>query len=101
MHVVGADLDFDNTVVRGDDCGVERAVAVWFREGDVVFDAAGHRAPDFVDDAEYLIAFFDGVDYHANCKIVIDIVHVPVTALEFLLAGREYILSAPSTTALT
>ena len=51
VHLVGANLELYNAFVFGDDCSMERLVAVLFWHGDIIFDAAGHRGIEGVDDA--------------------------------------------------
>ena len=52
VHLLCADLEFDNFFVFGDDGGVEGLVTVLFRDGDVIFDALVHRGIERMKEAE-------------------------------------------------
>ncbi len=56
VHLFGADLDLERKALLADHRGVQRLVDVGPRHGDEVLDAAGHRRPRLVDDAERGVA---------------------------------------------
>ena len=64
VHFKGADLHFNAFVLRTNNHGVQRFVAVAFGVGDVVVELTGDGLEQAVDDAERGIAFGDGV--HQN-----------------------------------
>ena len=78
MHFFGADLELDNLFVGGDDGGVERLVAVLFRDGDVVFDATGEGSVEGMEKTEDEIAGGDVVNDDAECGKIIDFTDVLV-----------------------
>ena len=43
VHIARADLELDDLFIRRDDRGMEALVAVWFGDGNIVFDASNHR----------------------------------------------------------
>ena len=87
VHFFGADLEFDDFFVRGDDGCVEGLVAVLFRESDIVFYAAAERGIKGMDKAEDEIAGRDVVDNNAEGGEIIDFVflrnhHHPARAVK-------------------
>src|SRR2546430_8733852 len=74
VHLARADLDLDPLAVRADDRGVQRLIAVGFRQGDVVLEAPRHRLPVGVRAAERLVAFAERVDDDAEGDEVVDLV---------------------------
>ena len=57
VHLMRADLHLKGHTEAPDDGGVERAVEVWLRGGNVVLEAPGDRFIHLVDDAEHGVAF--------------------------------------------
>ena len=55
VHLLGADLHLDAHLLRMDDRGVERAIAVALRGRDIILEAARHHRPAPVEYAERLI----------------------------------------------
>jgi len=49
VHLAGANLEFDDALLWGDDGSVEGLVAVLFGLGDVIFDAAVHGGVEGVE----------------------------------------------------
>jgi hypothetical protein len=66
VHVVSADLQLDALAGGADHGGVDRAVVVLLRRRDVVLEAAGHRRPGRVGDADGGVTVGDGVDEDAE-----------------------------------
>ena len=66
VHLFGADLDLHALAVGADHGGVQAAIGVRFRHGDVVLDAPRERRPRFVDHAERGITFGHGGDDDAH-----------------------------------
>ncbi len=56
VHLLGADLDFDNTSVACKYRRVQAFVAVWFWEGDIVFNFIWQWLPEFVYEPEHTVA---------------------------------------------
>ena len=95
VHLVRPDLDLHALAEGADHGGVQRLVHVRLRHGDVVPEAAGHRLPVLVHDAERLVALARRVDEQAERDQVVDLVveqvlrlHLLVDRVEVLRAGR-------------
>src|ERR1019366_5331839 len=89
VHFFGADLDFKSLARLGDDGGVQRLVEVGPRHGDEVLDAAGHGAPEVVDDAENGVAILHRVGDDAHGVEVVDLVDRDMLALQFPVNAVE------------
>ena len=85
VHLASADLELDNFLVFSDDGGVERLVAVLFRNGDIIFDALVHRGIEGVDEAESEVTRGDVGDDNAEGGEVVDFSHVLVVFSEFFM----------------
>ena len=59
IHFLGANLHFERKPVLADHRRVQRLIAVGPRHRDEVLDAAGHRRPRLMDDAERGVAVLD------------------------------------------
>ena len=94
IHLLGADLDFHAHIARPDHRGVDRAIAVGLRVGDVVFHLIGHAAPRLVDEAERAIAIVRIVDDDAERIDVGEIGEFDALALQ-LAPDRVGLLLAP------
>src|SRR6185312_13366291 len=68
---------------------MQAAVHVAARGGDEILDAAGHRPPSRVDDAERGVAVLHGAGDDAQGEEVIDLVDVNALALELLVDAVE------------
>ncbi len=66
VHILGADLQFDPLLTGPDHGGVDRAVVVLLRGGDVVLEAPGNHRPGGMDDAERAIAGLQIAHHHAE-----------------------------------
>ena len=70
VHFAGAHLQFDALALRPDHRGVDGAVVVLFRRGNVVLEAAGHHRPLGVDHADHRIAVLHAADHDAKAENV-------------------------------
>ena len=98
LHLAGAHLDLERPTLRPDDGRVEAAVAVELRHGDVVLEAAGHRLPEGVDQAERAVAVARpllavALDDHAHRGEVVDLVELAALA-GHLVVDRVEVLRA-------
>ncbi len=66
MHALGADLQLDTLARRANDGGVDGAIVVLLRRGDVILEAARHHTPACMHDAERPIAGGNVVDQNAE-----------------------------------
>ena len=101
MHLARPHLDLERPALRPDHRRVQRAVAVQLRHRDVVLEAAGHRPPERVDQAERPVAVAralvaGALDDHAHGREVVDLVelaallgHLVVDRVEVLRAARD------------
>ncbi len=99
MHLARAHLDLERTPLRTDDRRVQRAVAVELRHRDVVLEAARHRLPQRVDEAERAVAvarslLVAALDDDAHRGEVVDLVEL-AAALRHLVVDRVEVLRAP------
>ncbi len=75
--------------VFGDHRGVQRLVEIRPRHGDEVLDAAGHRTPEVVDDAEHGVAVLHRLGDDAHGVQVVHLVDADALALQFLVNAVE------------
>ena len=94
VHLLGADLHLELMAARAHHRGVQRLVAVGAGNGDEVLDAAGHRPPQRVDEAEDRVAGGDILRDHADGEQIVDLVEGDFGALDLLEDGVEA-LDAP------
>jgi hypothetical protein len=94
VHLARADLHLEGVPLVPDHRGVQRAVAVGPRHGHEVLDAAGHRAPQVVQDPEHRVAIGDGRHHDAQGHEVVHLVHPDALAAQLLVDGVEA-LDAP------
>ncbi len=83
MHFFRADLNLYHPAVSGEDGGVQRAIAVWLWESDVVFDTARQWAPDAVDEPEHEVTVGHRRYRNADGEDIVDFLHVHLVFLEF------------------
>ena len=83
VHGVGADLHFQHLALRADHRGVQRAVAVLFRVGDVVVEFFRDVPPQGVDDAQRGVAVAHFRHQHAHRTHVVDLAEFQTLALHF------------------
>src|SRR6185436_11270330 len=89
VHLDGADLDFERRAAVADDRGVQRLVAVGPRHRDEVLDAAGHRLPGLMNDAERRVAVLDRVGDQPERDEVVDLIELDLLPLEFLVDAPQ------------
>ena len=89
MHVGGADLHLERHAALADDRGVQRLVAVRARHRDEVLDAARHRRPRLVDDAERPVTVLHRLRDDAQRHHVVDLVELDLLLLELLVDAEE------------
>ena len=94
VHFLGADLHFELMAAFADDGGVQGLVAVGAGDGDEVLDAAGHGAPQGVNQAEDRIAGGHVLGDDADGEEIVDLVEGALGALNLLEDGVEA-LDAP------
>lgn len=85
MHFSGADLEFDDALLRSDDGSMKRLIAVLLGLGDVIFDAAVHGGVEGVQEAEGEVAAGDVGDDDAESGEVVNLAHVLVVLGEFFV----------------
>src|SRR5580698_4601515 len=93
-HVAGADLQFDTLLARSDYRGVDRAVVVLLRCGNIILETARHDRPRSVDDAERLITFGDGTDDDTEAENIREL--LKADGLAFHLAPDRVRTLAPA-----
>ena len=98
VHLARADLDLERLALRPDHRRVQRPVHVELGHGHVVLEAAGHRLPERVDDAERPVAvalalLVVALDEHAHRGQVVDLVEL-LPALHHLLVDGVEVLRA-------
>src|SRR3990167_331465 len=89
MHCFCTYLNFKYGTVWCDYGCVERSISIWFRKCNVIFHTFWQRPPEFVHNSEYLVALFKCLYDNSNRKVVIDIIHVPVSALQLLVQAER------------
>ena len=94
VHLLGADLHFELMAAVAHHRGVQRLVAVGAGNGDEVLDAAGHRPPQRVDEAEDRVARGHILRDDADGEQIVDLVEGDLGALDLLEDGIEA-LDAP------
>ena len=99
VHLTRPQLDLERDPVGPDHGRVQRAVAVQLRHRDVVLEAAGHRLPERVDQAERAVAVARALvaralDDHAHGREVVDLVEL-AALLGHLVVDRVEVLRAP------
>ena len=82
VHLLGADLHFEREAAIADHRGVQRLVAVGPRHRDEVLDAARHRRPRLVDDAERGVAVLHRRRDDAQRDEVVDLLEIDLLRLE-------------------
>ena len=98
VHLARAHLDLERPALGPDHRRVQRAVAVELRHRDVVLEAAGHRLPERVDEAERAVAVARplvaaALDDHAHRREVVDLVEL-AALLRHLVVDRVEVLRA-------
>ena len=96
VHGLGADLELHGGAERADERGVQRLVAVRFRDRDVVLEAAGHRLVELMQHAHRHVALGQRADDDAKAEDVVDLreaqallAHLGVDRIERLLAAED------------
>ncbi len=85
MHGAGADLEFDGFVLDAFDDGMDGLVAVGFWGGDVIFECAGDGHPESVEDAQDIIAVFDGFGDDADADKVVHAFKCVIAVFDFMI----------------
>ena len=103
VHLVGADLNLDRLVAGSDDRGVDRAIQIVLRGGDVVVELAGNELPERVHDTERRIAFGNRIDEHPRRADIHDLVegellrlHLAPDAVDVLRPAVDLVASMPA-----
>ena len=96
VHVFGTNLYLDRDAVGADHRGVQRLIAVSFRNGDVVFKTTRTRFVEAVHLAEHAIADIgimddnaEGVDIHDRVKTLLFEHHFAVDGVQMLFATAD------------
>ncbi len=87
MHLVGANLEFDDLFIVSDYGGVERLVAILFGHGDIVFNATVHRMKKGMNNAEDEITSSCVVYDKAQGDNIVDTIDILVVFREFFVQG--------------
>ena len=74
VHIPCADLYFKRNTVTADDRGMQRAVQIGLRRGDIVLESTRHRAEHIMNDTERGIAFQLRIDDDAKRIKVVDLI---------------------------
>ena len=99
VHLARADLDLERLALGPDHGRVQRPVAVQLRHRHVVLEAAGHRLPERVDQAERAVAVAGpllavALDDHAHGGQVVDLVELAALADHLVVDGVEVLRPA-------
>ena len=99
VHLARAHLDLERPAFGPDHGRVQRAVAVELRHRDVVLEAAGHRLPQRVDQAERAVAvaralFAVALDDDAHRGEVVDLVELAALLRHLVVDGVEVLRAA-------
>ena len=81
----GANLDFESLAGFGNHRSMQRLVEIRPRHGDEVLDAARHRTPQIMNDAENGVAILHRVGDHAHGVEVVHLVNADLLALQFFV----------------
>ncbi len=73
VHLVSADLDFNDPTAGADHGRVQRPVAVFLGLGDVIVELVGYVAPQVVDDPQQGITIVDGGNQHPDGTDIVDL----------------------------
>ncbi len=103
IHIPGSDLHFDRHTVHTDQYRVQRLVAIYLGNGNIIFKLTGYRFEQVVDDAQRAITVIHCLHHDAKGKDVHDIakgfsfdLHLLVDTPEMFLAtcdlGRDQLL---------
>ena len=65
--------------------GVQGLIQIGPRHGDVIFEPAGHRAPDVVNHTKRGITVFFGIGDQANGKQIVDLFQAALLALQLAM----------------
>ena len=85
VHLLGANLEFDDVPFGGDDRGVNGLIAILFGGGNVVFDAAPHGREKRMNDTKYEIASCDVVYDETKRDEVVNTVNVLIVLGKFFV----------------
>ena len=96
VHVFGTNLYLDRDAVGADHRGMQRLIAVRFRNGDVIFETTWTRFVEAVHLAEHAIADIgimddnaEGVDIHDRVKTLLFKHHFAVDGVQMLFATAD------------
>ena len=88
VHILRADLDFER-LAAVNHSGVQRLVQIRPRHGDVVLEAAGHGAPDVVNDAKRGIAIALRIRDDANGEKIVNLIQAALLANNLAVQGTK------------
>ena len=89
VHFLGANLHLERHAALADDRCVQRLIAVRPRHRDEILDAARHRRPRLVNDAERRVAVLHALGDDAQRHEVVDLIELDALALELLIDAVE------------
>ena len=89
VHFLGANLELDYLFILGDNGGVDGLIAVLFRHGNVIFDAAIHRHKEGMNEAKDKIAGRNIFNDEAKRDKIIDAVDILVVFSELFMEGID------------
>ena len=94
VHLPGADLHLEGDALGADDRGVHALVHVGLGRGDIVLEAPRHGFEHVVDDAEDVVAVWDGIDDDAEGADVVNAVHVQLLRVHLAVDGIDVLDAA-------
>ncbi len=101
VHGLRADLKLDALVLGTDDSGVDRAIIVLLRRGDVVLEAPRNEGPGVVNDAQDTVTIRDVAHHHPEAQDIRQLLegdalalHLPPDGIGPLLASLHIALDS-------
>ena len=89
VHLHRADLHFERLATLADHRRVQRLIPVRSRHRDEILDAAGHRRPGLVNDAERPVTVLDAVGDQPERDEVVHLVELDLLPLQLLMDAPQ------------
>ncbi|MNQ88864.1 hypothetical protein D3C85_1041490 [compost metagenome] len=85
VHFVSPNLHLSWFPRRSHNCGMKRLVHVRLRHGNIIFEPAGHRLPQGMNNSQSSVAIFDIIYNNTNRKQIVNLVELLVFRGHFLI----------------